>query len=140
MLVYMARVLCEHSSADKTRAICLSVRCAYHISLTDCNHGTFCCGERSLVQVEVTVMTAFAFVNDPERRKHFVDLFDKGQTETFKLVVMRLVGPSIEDLRRFYLCTDFTLVDFSSVYRFRSMKRFVFLLSPHRCTNMESLA
>ncbi|VDM50020.1 unnamed protein product [Toxocara canis] len=60
------------------------------------------------LKVEVTVMTAFAFVNDPERRKHFVDLFDKGQTETFKLVVMRLVGPSIEDLRRFYLCTDFT--------------------------------
>lgn len=55
-------------------------------------------------------MSLFSSVKDPERRKHFVDLFDKGQTDTFKLVVMQLLGPSIEDLRRFYLCTDFTLV------------------------------
>uniref|UniRef100_A0A915BGS8 Protein kinase domain-containing protein n=1 Tax=Parascaris univalens TaxID=6257 RepID=A0A915BGS8_PARUN len=60
------------------------------------------------LRVEVAVMSLFSSVKNPERRKHFVDLFDKGQTDTFKLVVMQLLGPSIEDLRRFYLCADFT--------------------------------
>ncbi|VDM43939.1 unnamed protein product [Toxocara canis] len=60
------------------------------------------------LKIEVAVMIAFTLVKDPERRKHFVQLYDKGQTDTFKLIVMQLLGPSIEDLRRHILCTDFT--------------------------------
>lgn len=56
-------------------------------------------------------MIAFKLIGEPQRKKHFVQLFDKGQTDTFKLIVMQLLGPSIEDLRRHILCTDFTYVN-----------------------------
>uniref|UniRef100_A0A915BGM4 Protein kinase domain-containing protein n=1 Tax=Parascaris univalens TaxID=6257 RepID=A0A915BGM4_PARUN len=52
------------------------------------------------LKIEVAVMIAFTLINEPQRKKHFVQLFDKGQTDTFKLIVMQLLGPSIEDLRR----------------------------------------
>ncbi|VDM42625.1 unnamed protein product [Toxocara canis] len=56
----------------------------------------------------MTVMTALASLRDPDKRKHFVQLIDKGKTRHFKLIVMQMVGPSIEDIRRRILCTDFT--------------------------------
>uniref|UniRef100_A0A7E4V016 Protein kinase domain-containing protein n=1 Tax=Panagrellus redivivus TaxID=6233 RepID=A0A7E4V016_PANRE len=60
------------------------------------------------LQIETTVMSACNKVTDPEKRRHFVRMVDKGFTDKFKFLVMDLVGPSIDDLRRHVLGTDFS--------------------------------
>uniref|UniRef100_A0A0M3IVN4 Protein kinase domain-containing protein n=1 Tax=Ascaris lumbricoides TaxID=6252 RepID=A0A0M3IVN4_ASCLU len=77
-------------------------------SIEDLRRHILCTDFTYTFQIEVAVMIAFKLIGEPQRKKHFVQLFDKGQTDTFKLIVMQLLGPSIEDLRRHILCTDFT--------------------------------
>uniref|UniRef100_A0A158P8V3 Protein kinase domain-containing protein n=1 Tax=Angiostrongylus cantonensis TaxID=6313 RepID=A0A158P8V3_ANGCA len=61
-----------------------------------------CAGDRRVLRlkVEVHVLKLCQNVEKPERKKHFVELVDRGKNEKFKFLVMGLVGQSLEDIRR----------------------------------------
>ncbi|VDN03843.1 unnamed protein product [Thelazia callipaeda] len=59
-------------------------------------------------QVEVSVMTDIANFEDVSHKSHFITLIDRGKTDQFKTIVMQLLGPSIADLRRYYICEEFS--------------------------------
>jgi len=42
-----------------------------------------------------------------EKKRHFVEMPDRGKTTQFKFVVMTLLGPSLEDIRRKVLNKNF---------------------------------
>ncbi|VDK42175.1 unnamed protein product [Cylicostephanus goldi] len=61
-----------------------------------------CEGDKRMLRlkIEVRVLGLCLNVENPEKRKHFIDLIDRGKTEKFKFMVMSLVGPSLEDIRK----------------------------------------
>ncbi|KAJ1366345.1 hypothetical protein KIN20_026985 [Parelaphostrongylus tenuis] len=61
-----------------------------------------CEGDKRLLRlkVEVYVLKLCQKVDKPERKKHFIELVDRGKNEKFKFLVMGLVGQSLEDIRR----------------------------------------
>ncbi|CAI5446013.1 unnamed protein product [Caenorhabditis angaria] len=67
-------------------------------------------GEKRLLRlkIEVTVMMK---TSDKEKKfEHFIEFVDRGKCEELrcKFVVMGLVGPSLEDIRRKYVVSNFT--------------------------------
>lgn len=73
------------------------------------------------LKIEVTVLKQCHDQPDPERKKHFVEFVDRGITDKFKVsircrrldsniqfLVMSLVGPSLEDIRRTYLLRNYS--------------------------------
>ncbi|VDL73939.1 unnamed protein product [Nippostrongylus brasiliensis] len=61
-----------------------------------------CEGDKRMLRlkIEVRVLGLCCNVENPEKRKHFLELVDRGKTEKFKFLVMGLVGKSLEDLRK----------------------------------------
>ncbi|WKX88539.1 hypothetical protein Q1695_008294 [Nippostrongylus brasiliensis] len=52
------------------------------------------------LKLEVHVLTLCLNIENPQRKKHFLELFDRGKTKQFKFLVMTLVGPTLDDIRR----------------------------------------
>nr|CDJ85792.1 Tau-tubulin kinase 2 [Haemonchus contortus] len=59
-------------------------------------------GNRQMLRlkIEVVVLMKCHEQTDPDRKGHFVAFVDRGKTEKFKFLVMGLVGPSLEDIRK----------------------------------------
>uniref|UniRef100_A0A0R3PPP7 Protein kinase domain-containing protein n=1 Tax=Angiostrongylus costaricensis TaxID=334426 RepID=A0A0R3PPP7_ANGCS len=59
-------------------------------------------GNRQMLRlkIEVLVLMKCHEQTDPARKGHFVAFVDRGKTDKFKFLVMGLVGPSLEDIRR----------------------------------------
>ncbi|PIC44002.1 hypothetical protein B9Z55_004522 [Caenorhabditis nigoni] len=62
------------------------------------------------LKIEVQVMMKTAEKKKAGLFKNFIEFVDKGKCEELKckFVVMGLVGPSLEDIRRKYICCEFT--------------------------------
>ncbi|KJH45424.1 hypothetical protein DICVIV_08548 [Dictyocaulus viviparus] len=69
-----------------------------------------CEGDRRLLRlkIEVYVLGICKNIGNPEKRKHFIELIDRGKTNKFKFLVMGLVGPSLEDIRKNIVCKNFS--------------------------------
>ncbi|KAL6740291.1 hypothetical protein Aduo_013660 [Ancylostoma duodenale] len=67
-------------------------------------------GNRLLLRlkIEVVVLMKCHEQTDPDRKAHFVDFVDRGKTPKFKFLVMGLVGPSLEDIRKKDLLKNYT--------------------------------
>ncbi|GMS84618.1 hypothetical protein PENTCL1PPCAC_6793, partial [Pristionchus entomophagus] len=59
------------------------------------------------VQVEMGVFTEISHAL-PTRKKHFIQMVDKGQTDLFKFIVMEIVSHSLEDIRKYMLSGKLT--------------------------------
>uniref|UniRef100_A0A1I7WNA8 Protein kinase domain-containing protein n=1 Tax=Heterorhabditis bacteriophora TaxID=37862 RepID=A0A1I7WNA8_HETBA len=59
------------------------------------------------LKIEVAVLMLCHEQLNPLRKKHFVDFVDRGKTEKFKFLVMGLVGPSLEDIRKMFLVRNY---------------------------------
>ncbi|KAK6028140.1 hypothetical protein OSTOST_05820 [Ostertagia ostertagi] len=59
-------------------------------------------GNRQMLRlkIEVVVLMKCHEQSDPDRKGHFVAFVDRGKTMKFKFLVMGLVGPSLEDIRK----------------------------------------
>uniref|UniRef100_A0AC34R239 Protein kinase domain-containing protein n=1 Tax=Panagrolaimus sp. JU765 TaxID=591449 RepID=A0AC34R239_9BILA len=60
------------------------------------------------LKIETTVLQACNKIPEPERRQHFIKLIDKGVTARFKFIVMEMVGPSIDDIKKHFICGEFS--------------------------------
>ncbi|KAL6730934.1 hypothetical protein Aduo_001853 [Ancylostoma duodenale] len=69
-----------------------------------------CEGDKRMLRlkIEVRVLGLCQNVENPEKRKHFIELVDRGKTEKFKFMVMGLVGPSLEDIRKNVIGRNFS--------------------------------
>ncbi|KHJ93100.1 hypothetical protein OESDEN_06993 [Oesophagostomum dentatum] len=67
-------------------------------------------GNRLLLRLKIEVMVLMKCheQTDPERKAHFVPFVDRGKTNKFKFLVMGLVGPSLEDIRKDYLVRNYS--------------------------------
>ncbi|GMS84462.1 hypothetical protein PENTCL1PPCAC_6637, partial [Pristionchus entomophagus] len=54
------------------------------------------------LMVEMGVFTEIGHA-PPTRKKHFIQMVDKGQTDLFKFIVMEIVSHSLEDIRKYML-------------------------------------
>ncbi|KAF8361759.1 hypothetical protein PRIPAC_88682 [Pristionchus pacificus] len=59
------------------------------------------------IQVEMGVFTEIQNA-PPARKKHFIQMVDKGQTDLFKFIVMEIVSHSLEDIRKYMLSGKLT--------------------------------
>ncbi|KJH48155.1 hypothetical protein DICVIV_05724 [Dictyocaulus viviparus] len=61
-----------------------------------------CEGDKRVLRlkIEVCIMKLCCNVERPDRKKHFVEMIDRGKNDKFKFLVMTLVGQSLEDIRR----------------------------------------
>ncbi|VDL78817.1 unnamed protein product [Nippostrongylus brasiliensis] len=65
--------------------------------------------KRSLrLKIEVHVLTLCLKIENPQRKKHFLELIDRGKGEKFKFLVMTLVGATLEEIRRNVLGRNYT--------------------------------
>ncbi|KAK6047217.1 hypothetical protein COOONC_15278, partial [Cooperia oncophora] len=69
-----------------------------------------CEGDKRMLRlkIEVRVLGLCTLVENPDKKKHFLELIDRGKTEKFKFLVMGLVGKSLEDLRKNVVCRNFS--------------------------------
>ncbi|CAJ0601941.1 unnamed protein product [Cylicocyclus nassatus] len=67
-------------------------------------------GNRLLLRLKIEVMVLMKCheQKDPEKKAHFVDFVDRGKTPKFKFLVMGLVGPSLEDIRKKELIRNYS--------------------------------
>ncbi|CAD6198486.1 unnamed protein product [Caenorhabditis auriculariae] len=67
-------------------------------------------GHRRLMRLKIEVMVLMDCQEAPAiHRQHFVEFIDKGKTDNFKFLVMSLVGPSLEDVRKTYLAHNYSM-------------------------------
>ncbi|VDK44534.1 unnamed protein product [Gongylonema pulchrum] len=60
------------------------------------------------LKIEASVMNAINNFEDASRKNHLITLIDQGKTDQFQFIVMQLLGPSISDLRRYFICSEFS--------------------------------
>ncbi|KAE9415907.1 hypothetical protein Angca_006147 [Angiostrongylus cantonensis] len=67
-------------------------------------------GNRQMLRLKIEVMVLMKCheQTDPKRKEHFVAFVDRGKTKKFKFLVMGLVGPSLEDIRKKDLVRNYT--------------------------------
>ncbi|RCN52362.1 hypothetical protein ANCCAN_01404 [Ancylostoma caninum] len=67
-------------------------------------------GNRLLLRLKIEVMVLMKCheQTDPDRKGHFVAFVDRGKTPKFKFLVMGLVGPSLEDIRKKELVRNYS--------------------------------